>query len=108
MGVPIVTGVSPTPGLISEDGAVVVYVYENGTPILRTILSFEFPGMNLWEIAFNGDDFTPAYRDTSSRVAVVSGMYGNGFQYTLRRKPVWPDGPRLYPFVSNVAGQENA
>jgi hypothetical protein len=106
MAPPVITANSPASGSeIATDDGIYVEVYENGTAIARDILSVEFPGMLLTEVAWDGSAFTESYRGLSTRIAVVHGTYGNGFGYTLRRAPIWPDGPTLHTFAIGTGGE---
>lgn len=106
---PVVIDVSPTPGTVLTNTAtpVLFKLYTQGVPIRRGIVCVMFPGMQLWEIAHNGDSFTEKYLALSTRTAITDATYGDGWQFSLLRDPIWPDGPTIYPFFTNEAGEEN-
>lgn len=109
MAAPHITAPVPASGsaILSAD-ILYVEVYENGGTLLHTALSVYFAGMGIEEVAWDGSAFTAPYAALSFRTAVVSGTYGNGYGYTLRRSPVWPDSPRLTTRAFNTVGQSSS
>lgn len=109
MVAPHITAATPASGsaILSAD-TVYIEVYENGGTLLYTSLSVYFVGMGIEEVAWDGAAFTAAYAAHSFRTVVVSGMYGNGYGYTLIRDPVWPDSPRLTTRAFNTIGESNS
>lgn len=106
MAAPHITAPSPASGSsIPETDVVYIEVFENGGTLLFTVLSVSYPGIGIEEVAWDGSAFTAAYSAGSFRTAVVSGMYGNGYGYTLIRTPIWPDSPRLLTRAFNTVGQ---
>lgn len=107
---PIILDVSPTPDttLSATTTPVLFKMYLQGVPLRRGIVCVVFAGMGLWEIAHNGEEFTPPYRANSTREAITDGTYGDGYQFSLLRAPQWPDSPKLIPFFINEGGEENA
>lgn len=107
MAVPVVLYLAPAAATpIEVDGFVQWDVYENGTALVRTIAAFDFAGMALTEVVWDGAAFSQKYTRLATRTAVVDGTYGNGFRYRVRRDPLWPDAPALRVWAVNTAGEE--
>lgn len=110
MTAPLFQVISPTVNttLASTSTPLVVRVWDRGTTIVRAIITIRFPGMQITEVVHNWDDYTEPYQPTSSRIAISDGTLGNGYEYSILRSPIWPDGIELVPFAINTSGEENA
>mgnify|MGYP006921309179 CR=1 FL=1 len=107
MAAPVVLYLAPAAATpIEVDGFVQWDVYENGTALVRTIAAFDFSGMALTEVVWDGAAFSQKYARLATRTAVVDGTYGNGHRYRVRRDPLWPDAPALRVWAVNTAGLE--
>ena len=102
MVAPSISSISPpTATAIASEQTLSLQVLDNGTALLRVLIALQFPGMELWEIVYDGTAFTERY----SRLSVVTNVTG-GKQYDFQRQPVWPDSPRLKVWAVNTAAEE--
>lgn len=102
---PDVAVVSPAPGsIISASTPLVVDVTDDSGQLRRAILAVDLAGLQLEEIAHNGDRFGPRYQGSTNSVAAIA----NGFRYTLLRDGGWPAAPTLWAEALDTSGNENA
>lgn len=103
MAAPVVANRTPTPpSLIDSDDSVSFDV--TSVPALQRVMVFVLlPGAEVQEVVHDGTDFTSRYSAFSSRTAIA-----NGFRFTIRRQPVWPDSPTVAIFAINTALEETS
>lgn len=96
---PTITIISPTLGTaIDTDTPIVVDV--TSAPGFSALLLFVFfPGYGVTELVHDGTSYTTPYRPFSTRTAIT-----NGFEFSFRRSPLWPDSPALQVFAVDTAG----
>lgn len=84
-----------------------------GSPFLRIIVTFHFPGLEFTEVAYAqnpadvslGQTFEELYNGFASITPVVDGGFQH-FKFHILRRPLWPDSPQLAVYAFNTAGQE--
>ena len=95
---PVVTLVSPLAGTLEAFEAVVVDVTDN-TTLGRVFLVARMPALNLEELIYAGNRFTPQYAAQSSQVAIAGG-----FRFTVKRSAGWPASPTLDAYAVDASG----
>lgn len=102
---PIVTSVSPTPGIIGANTPISFDVTDESNSFKRIILVAHFPAAKIKEIILDGNGFGPMYSNGSNSQTVIT----NGFHYTVLRDGGWlpNDGPVITPFILDTTGEEN-
>ena len=100
---PEVINVSPTPGtLLKPQDYVRFDVIDTGAAIRRTFIWVTYLDVAVWEVVFDGTNFSPAFSTFSTRVSIA-----NGFHYNLRRGAGWLDSQITLNVVPiNVDGNE--
>ena len=97
MATPVFTVLGPAT-LTAEDAITLEVI---STPALAlTVLALEYPGIPTVELVWDGAAFTGPYAATSTRTVIA-----NGFRFTVRRAPAWPDTPVLVGSAANTAGE---
>lgn len=89
------------PATLAADDAFVLEV-TSVPALVRVSVALTFPGIPTTELVANNTTFTAPYERGSS-VAVIA----NGYRYTVRRPPAWPDTPQLIASAVNSAGETN-
>ncbi len=103
---------------VDENPPAVTYSPASGTPLdpssavgvdvtdssgLRTVLvTVDFPELKLSEVVHDGVDFKGPYKGLSTFAALSLGH----FQYAVRRKGGWPEGPVFHVYAADAAGNE--
>ena len=86
------TDISPSPANLGPEDAFAFTVSAAST---RTIVVIDYPSLVFQELVFDGDVFTNAYANVSSR----ADLGGGSFRYTVRRQPIWPAAPTARVFA---------
>lgn len=97
----VVDNFTPTAGTALANSDVVEFDVTDATqPLVQVVIAIRYPGIELYEVVYDGAQFTTHY---SARFTTVSSI-SNGIRFTLLRNPVWPDGVELHVFVTAADG----
>lgn len=100
---PVVSNFSPAvSSAVSKAEAITFDV--TSADLSRVIVAVNFPGYKLYEVAHDGDAFSPIYPEAVGNTRVpISG----GYRYTILRKEGWPASPRIVPMAFDTSGGVN-
>ncbi len=92
-------------GAIAATDALTVLVQPTvPSSLVRVMLLVQFPTLNLYEVAFDGEGFSQAYPAALGNARTVDG---DGFTFTLLRAEGWPASPRVVPVAVDNYGNVN-
>lgn len=94
-----ITDVSPIDGSVIAATDFVVVDVTSTAGFSALIVVAQFPGYQITEVVAVTSTFLPAYNPSSTAVAIT-----NGFRFTIRRSPIWPDSPTVIVTVVDTAG----
>ena len=99
---PQVSNFDPAPGTPIVPTKAVGFDVTDNVALRLTAILVRFAGTSLYEVAWDGSEFSPRYAG-SLRTAI-----GSGHRYELRRSGGWPVAPTIHVMAIDTAGNEAA
>jgi len=103
---PTVTTFSPATGSVISAQQLLTFRISASAAIQRVQILVQFTQLDLYEVAFDGEAFSPAYPASLGNVRNAVALT-NDFTFAILRKNGWPASPRMVPVVIDDSGNLN-